>query len=105
MNTPRLLLPAALLLAVAAMPAMAQETGKVTLDENGTPVTVTSEESNSIKGDYHINFAKLDRNHDGYISRDEAKADPTLEREFDAVDTKHAGRLSKAQLEGWMKKK
>ena len=70
-----------------------------------TPVTVTSEEPNSIKGDYHINFAKLDRNHDGYISRDEAKADPTLEREFAAVDTKHAGRLSKAQLEGWMQKK
>lgn len=93
-----------LLFCVAAVPAFAQQTGKVTLDENGTPVTVTSEEPNSIKGDYHIDFAKLDRNHDGYISRAEAKADPTLEREFDAIDTQHSGRLSKAQLEGWLKK-
>lgn len=104
MNNLRLLLSAALLCAAASLPAFAQETGKVTLDENGTPVTVTSEEPDSIKGDYHIDFAKLDRNHDGFISRQEAKADPTLEREFDALDTHHSGRLSKAQLEGWMKK-
>lgn len=104
MKTPRLLLPAVLLCACASLPALAQQTGKVTLDDNGTPVTVTSEEPDSIKGDYHIDFAKLDRNHDGYISREEAKADPTLEREFDALDTHHSGRLSKAQLEGWMKK-
>lgn len=103
MNNPRLLLPAAMLCAAACLPAFAQETGKVTLDENGVPVTVTSEEPDSIKGDYHIDFAKLDRNHDGFISRQEAKADPTLEREFDALDTQHSGRLSKAQLEGWMK--
>lgn len=99
----RRLLPA-LLLCTATTAAFAQQTGKVTLDENGTPVTITSEEPNSIKGDYHIDFAKLDRNHDGYISRAEAKADPTLEREFDAIDTQHTGRLSKAQLEGWLKK-
>lgn len=102
MNTPRLLLPAAMLCA-ASLPAFAQETGKVTLDEHGTPVTVTSEEPDSIRGGYHIDFATLDRNHDGFISRQEAQANPTLAREFDALDTHHSGRLSKAQLEGWMK--
>lgn len=102
MNTIRLSFTAAALLLATALPALAQDTGKVTLDENGTPVTVTSEEPDSIKGDYHIDFAALDRNHDGYISRDEAQANPTLAREFDALDTHHAGRLSKAQLQGWM---
>lgn len=103
MNLSRPLLPA-LLLCAASVPALAQETGKATFTDKGTPVTVTSEEPDSIRGDYHIDFAKLDRNHDGFISREEAKADPTLEREFDALDTHHTGRLSKAQLEGWMKK-
>ncbi len=104
MNLSRPLLPALLLCAAASVPALAQEAGKATFTDKGMPVTVTSEEPDSIRGDYHIDFAKLDRNHDGFISREEAKADPTLEREFDALDTHHTGRLSKAQLEGWMKK-
>ncbi len=98
MKTLRLLLPAALL-CTANLPAFTQETGKVTLDENGTPVTVTSEEPDSIKGDYHIDFATLGRNHDGFISRAEAKANPALEREFDALDSHHRGRLDKAERE------
>jgi len=52
--------------------AFTQETGKVTLDENGTPVAVTSQEPDSIRGGYHIDFATLDRNHDGFISHAEA---------------------------------
>jgi len=102
MNISRPLLPV-LLLCAARVPALAQETGRTTLTDKGSPVTVTSEEPDSIRGDYHIDFAKLDRNHDGFIGRQEAKADPTLEREFDALDTHHTGRLDKAQLEGWMK--
>lgn len=104
MNTYRPLLPFLLFCIATSVPALAQETGRTTLTDRGTPVTVTSEEPGSIRGDYHIDFATLDRNHDGFISREEAKANPTLEREFDALDTRHAGRLSKAQLEGWMKK-
>ncbi len=98
MKTLRLLLSAALLCATS-LPAFAQKAGKVTLDENGTPVTVTAQEPDSIKGDYHIDFATLDRNHDGFISRAEAKANPALEREFDALDTHHRGRLDKAERE------
>ncbi len=103
MNTSRSLLPALLLCAVVSATALAQETGRTTLTDKSTPVTVTSEEPDSIRGDYHIDFATLDRNHDGFISRAEAKANPTLEREFDALDTHRTGRLSKAQLEGWMR--
>ncbi|MCC4591603.1 hypothetical protein LL974_10685 [Xanthomonas campestris pv. cannae] len=99
---PRLVPFAFALLAAPAL-AMAQSApDEVTLHQNGQIINVTSVEPNSIVGDYHIDFAKLDRNHDGYISRAEAKADPTLYAEFDAVDVHHHGRLSKADLEGWM---
>lgn len=103
MNIFRPLLPA-LLLCAASAPALAQETGRTTFTDKGTPVTVTSEEPDSVHGDYHIDFATLDRDHDGYISRQEAQANPTLAREFDALDSHRSGRLSRAQLEGWMKK-
>lgn len=103
MNIFRPLLPA-LLLCAASAPALAQETGKATFTDKGTPVTVTSEEPDSVRGDYHIDFATLDRDHDGYISRQEAQANPTLAREFAALDSHRSGRLSRAQLEGWMKK-
>lgn len=76
--------------------AFTQEADKVTLDENGTPVAVTSQEPDSIRGGYHIGFAPLDRNHDGFISHVEAPANPTLAREFDALDALHTGRRSKA---------
>src|SRR5690606_21971375 len=56
-----------------------------------------------IRGGYHIDFATLERNHDGFISREEAKANPTLAREFDALDAHHRGRLDQARLKGWMK--
>ena len=102
MNLSRPLLPALLLCAAASVPALAQETGRTTLTDKGTPVTVTSEEPDSIRGDYHIDFATLDRDHDGFISRREAQANPTLAREFDALDTHRSGRPDKAQLEGWM---
>lgn len=103
MNIFRPLLPA-LLLCAASAPALAQETGRATFTDKGTPVTVTSEEPDSVRGDYHIDFATLDRDHDGYINRQEAQANPTLAREFDALDSHRSGRLSRAQLEGWMKK-
>lgn len=103
MNIFRPLLPA-LLLCAASAPALAQETGRTTFTDKGTPVTVTSEEPDSVRGDYHIDFATLDRDHDGYISRQEAQANPTLAREFNALDSHRSGRLSRAQLEGWMKK-
>ncbi|MHC6216387.1 hypothetical protein [Stenotrophomonas acidaminiphila] len=81
---------------------MARETGSTTRIGKGTQVTVTPEEPDPVRGDYHIDFATLDRDHDGFISRREAQANPTLAREFDALDTHRSGRPDKAQLEGWM---
>jgi len=83
--------------------ALAQSGGNsVTLQDKGQTVQVTSVEPNSIVGQYRIDFSALDKNHDGYISRAEAKADPTLAAEFDAVDAHHRGRLSKQDLKGWL---
>lgn len=64
---------------------------------------MTLEEPDPVRGDYHIDFATLDRDHDGFISRQEAQANPTLALEFDVLDTHRSGRPDKAQLEGWMK--
>ncbi|MCA7023216.1 MULTISPECIES: hypothetical protein [Stenotrophomonas] len=101
MNVSRPLLPA-LPLCAASAPAQAGETGSTTRIDKGTPATVTPEEPDPVRGDYHIDFATLDRDHDGFISRREAQANPTLAREFDALDTHRSGRPDKAQLEGWM---
>ena len=102
MNVSRPLLPA-LPLCAASAPALARETDSTTRIDKGTPATVTPEEPDPVRGDYHIDFATLDRDHDGFISRQEAQANPTLAREFDVLDTHRSGRPDKAQLEGWMK--
>jgi hypothetical protein len=39
-------------------------------------------------------FQQLDRDHDGFISREDAKNRPDLSRVFDKFDTDHDGRLS-----------
>lgn len=105
MNIAPRALAASLALALAPLAAWAQDgqvTGTAHLQVDGQPVQVNSVEPDSVVGQYRIDFDKLDRNHDGYIDRKEAKADPTLSAEFDAVDVHHWGRLSKADLKGWM---
>lgn len=42
-------------------------------------------------------FAKLDRNHDGYISKSEAKRDRKLAKDFDSFDLNHDGKLNRAE--------
>lgn len=43
-------------------------------------------------------FAKLDRNGDGFLSKDEVASRPRLAAQFDALDTDHDGKLSPAEL-------
>lgn len=42
-------------------------------------------------------FNNLDKNHDGYISRSEARADKDLAKKFKEADTNHDGKLSRAE--------
>jgi Ca2+-binding EF-hand superfamily protein len=44
----------------------------------------------------------MDANHDGSISRGEAKGNADLMREFHVVDANHNGRLSKDEMQGWL---
>jgi hypothetical protein len=49
-------------------------------------------------------FAKLDKNGDGQLSRDEVAGHPRLAADFDTLDTNHDGQLSPAELAALRKK-
>ena len=97
----RMHLPAvALLCAIgSAGPALAQEAPAATPAAN---VTVTSHPGNSISPNYHVDFAVMDANGDGAITRGEARGNPDLMREFHVVDANHDGRLGRAEMKGWI---
>jgi Ca2+-binding EF-hand superfamily protein len=63
---------------------------------------VTSHPGNSISSNYHVDFDAMDANHDGSITRSEAKGNADLTREFHVVDSNHNGRLSKDEMKGWL---
>jgi Ca2+-binding EF-hand superfamily protein len=48
-----------------------------------------------------IAFNTLDTNHDGKISRSEARADPELSADFDMLDLNHDGYLSPEEFQAW----
>jgi len=66
-------------------------------------VTVRSIQPDSVIGNYRIDFAALDVDGDGFISREEAQANPALADEFNALDTARRGKLSREQLAGWLR--
>ena len=65
-------------------------------------VTVRSLEPSSVAGQYRIHFAALDVNGDGFISREEAQANPALADEFNSLDRRHRGKLDRTDLAGWL---
>lgn len=67
-----------------------------------TPVTVRSVAPASVVGQYRIHFAALDVDGDGFISREEAQANPALADEFKALDVKRRGKLDRTELAGWL---
>ena len=67
-----------------------------------TPVTVRSVAPASVVGQYRIHFAAVDVDGDGFISREEAQANPALADEFNALDVKRRGKLDRADLAGWL---
>jgi len=46
-------------------------------------------------------FQRLDRDHDGFISRADASSWPDLARSFDRFDADHDGRLSHVDFEAF----
>jgi EF hand domain-containing protein len=67
-----------------------------------TPVTVRSLTPSSAAGQYRIHFAELDVDGDGYISGDEAQANPSLADEFISLDVNRRGKLDREDLAGWL---
>ncbi|HSE13657.1 MAG TPA: EF-hand domain-containing protein [Rudaea sp.] len=96
-------------LAIAALGLLAFAGGAQAQDQvtnltaaNGTRLTVVS---GSPKEDHYgpaPAFAKLDTNHDGYVSRAEAAAFPPLLNDFDYA-AHHASRISKQHFQAWVK--
>lgn len=84
-------------------------TGKVThstqilMPTDQAQVTVRSIQPDSVIGNYRIDFAAMDVDADGFISRAEAQANPALADEFNALDTARRGKLSREQLAGWLR--
>ena len=68
----------------------------------GGEVTVRSLEPSSVVGQYRVHFAALDVNGDGFISREEAQANPALADEFNSLDRRHRGKLDRTDLAGWL---
>lgn len=62
----------------------------------GTPHAAPSPEQRAARMQEH--FAKIDKNGNGFISRDEAAGNKWLAKEFDAIDTNKDGKLSKDEL-------
>ncbi|HEY2395780.1 MAG TPA: EF-hand domain-containing protein [Rudaea sp.] len=96
-------------LAIAALGLLAFAAGSQAQDKltnltaaNGAKVTVAS---GPPKEDHYgpaPAFAKLDTNHDGYVSRSEAAAFPPLLNDFDYA-AHHASRISKPHFQAWIK--
>jgi len=84
-------------------------TGKVThatqilMPSDQAQVTVRSIQPDSVIGNYRIDFDAMDVDGDGFISREEAQANPALADEFNALDSGRRGKLSRAQLAGWLR--
>jgi Ca2+-binding EF-hand superfamily protein len=80
----------------AAATALAQTTAPAAPTVSSPAAAASSPHA---KGQRHPHgFKSLDVNKDGQISREEAKAHPMLNQNFDAIDTDKNGQLSKDEL-------
>ena len=86
------LVAAALALAVGS--ANAADTAKAKTDHKAS-AGATSDKIGTDKND--PGFNKLDKNHDGYLSRTEAAGNPTLAKKFKDADRNNDGKLSRSE--------
>lgn len=87
-------------------PARAPEpatTGTAVLMQGGQEVRVSSRAPDSVVGQYRVDFAALDGNGDGHITRAEARGNASLTAEFHVADRNADGRLTPEELSGWTK--
>ena len=75
---------------VAALAAVLSFTAAFAQDYPSNASSKTGAES--------MDYATLDKNGDGNISKEEAKADPALSAKFDALDNDKSGSLSTTEL-------
>lgn len=81
-----------------------RQTGVATYEHDGRQVIIRSYEPRTVSdGRYRVDFAALDADGDGYVSRAEARAHPALDAEFRAIDVNRDGRLSREELAGWLR--
>lgn len=78
------------LIKVSALAAVLAASAAFAQDYPTAPASQTGAES--------MDYSKLDKNGDGNISKDEAKADPTLSAKFDELDKDKSGSLSTTEL-------
>lgn len=70
------------------------------------PLTVSAAGGDSARGSSaapekstsSMNFERLDKNSDGYVSRDEAKGNKSVESSFRGLDKNNDGKLSRSEL-------
>jgi len=81
------MLSAALVLQCAALPGLGQQPAEYT---------------QRLQQDYRNLFATYDVNHDGVLTRDEARASNQLAPLFDSMDINRDGQVTSAELERWL---
>jgi hypothetical protein len=83
-------------------PPATPATGASIRDAAGNPVIVVSRPPVPMQEDLQAEFAALDTNGDGAVSRAEARVDKYLVRAFAALDTNRDNRLQFEELRRWL---
>jgi len=80
---------------VSSLPASAQT----------TPSSAPSTTAAKVTDDDAAEFARLDKNKDGFVDKTEAIVEPRLRTNFDAADTNKDGKIDKNEWKAFQKNK
>jgi EF-hand domain pair len=62
------------------------------------PIDMPATSAGNTAGSAHSFFSQLDSNHDGYVSKDEAKRSANISATFDNLDANHDGKISSSEF-------
>ena len=82
---------------LAALPMSALAADPKPMDSNQPPIDMPAT-SAGVKADSPSLFNQLDSNHDGYVSKDEAKRSADVSTRFDSIDANMDGKISPAEF-------